>query len=355
MGNRLLAYAIAALMAAAWGCSSGDLGECNLDGTTISGEDIDGPAAFDIAYRQDDGLPMFEGQALLQSSCGNGQFCHTPNAVGGDRFGSPAGLNFDVGLACAGETVDATCANLQPCDGTEGQSEYCERLELLQTNQSYTASWGEGIISEIREGTMPPGAIGKQVMDDRPWIREDGTPLPEFGTSDATDIVRNWLACGAPVVARTEQPPSPADQLTNCDSLNDEICIYSGPTAPLPEPQWSSIYDAVILPQCVLCHQPGGPGFFVLDLTGPDPDDMSDWASAAHAALVGVSASPNGPCAAQGINVIAGDPDGSLMIQKMRAVQTCGDEMPIAGGVQTIPNPVIEVIEQWILDGAPND
>ena len=38
------------------GCKR-DLGECNLDGMTAEGRPIDGPAAFDIAYRVSDGLP----------------------------------------------------------------------------------------------------------------------------------------------------------------------------------------------------------------------------------------------------------------------------------------------------------
>jgi hypothetical protein len=73
-------------------------------------------------------------------------------------------------------------------------------------------------------------------------------------------------------------------------------------------------------------------------------------------ALVNVPVSVDGACfATQAINVIPGNPDESLMIVKMRNEQTCGQEMPIAGGVQTIPNPVIAIIEEWILDGAPNN
>ena len=61
------------------------------------------------------------------------------------------------------------------------------------------------------------------------------------------------------------------------------------------------------------------------------------------------------PCAAQGINVIPNDSQGSLMIQKMYAIQTCGGEMPLGPGTQTIPTPVIQVIEDWINMGAAND
>ena len=62
-------------LAGVGGCKR-DLGECNLDGQTPDGRPIEGPAAFDIAYRYSDGLPTYEGQALFPPTCGAGQFCH---------------------------------------------------------------------------------------------------------------------------------------------------------------------------------------------------------------------------------------------------------------------------------------
>ena len=71
--GRALACFLLIVMTTVVGCKR-DLGECNLDGQTQDGRPIPGPAAFDIAYRLTDGLPMYEGQALVQSTCGNGQF-----------------------------------------------------------------------------------------------------------------------------------------------------------------------------------------------------------------------------------------------------------------------------------------
>jgi len=373
--TRVLAFVVAS--GALAGCQDRDLGECNLDGMTEAGAPIPGPAAFALAYRSTDGLPMFEGQALVQASCGNGQFCHTPNAEGADRIGVPKTLDYDVALACTDPTVDSTCANLQPCEGEEIESAYCERLSRLEDNRNSAASWGEGMISEIRNGTMPPGEAGEQVVDRTPWFRADGSPLPEWGSSEATDIVRNWLACKAPVVARAELAPSQDLELAPCESVEGEVCVYNGPQGSLPDPNWSSIYWSVMFTQCVICHGPansnidqnpnnpnedgripGGAsaqGLEVLDLTGSDPTDTSNWAFESHSALVNAPASPLGPCAAQGVNVIPNDSAGSLMIQKMYAIQTCGGEMPLGGGSQTIPTPVIQVIEDWINMGAPND
>jgi hypothetical protein len=163
-------------------------------------------------------------------------------------------------------------------------------------------------------------------------------------------------------------------ELTACESLEGEVCRYSGPLPTLPA-TWSAIYWSVIFPTCVVCHGPangnldqnpdneGNPipggaspqGLAVLDLTGSDTTDTSNWAAESHSALVNVPASQAGDCFGQGINVIPNDASGSLMIQKMRAVQTCGGEMPLSEGEQTIPTPVILVIEEWINTGAPNN
>ena len=83
LGGRPLTCSLLALITSVIGCKR-DLGECNLDGQTPDGHPISGPAAFDIAYRLTDGLPMYEGQALIQSTCGDGSFCHAPAAVGAD-------------------------------------------------------------------------------------------------------------------------------------------------------------------------------------------------------------------------------------------------------------------------------
>lgn len=355
------------------GCDR-DLGECNLNGTTDEGRPIEGPAALDVAYRATDGLPMYEGQALVQSTCGDGTFCHSPAAMGADRIGVPAGLDFDVALACT--PVDSTCANLESCEGTNAQSAYCERLLRLESNRGRTVSWGGDMISEIRNEAMPPGEAGRVVRDDTPWFRPGGSQLPSIESSEAVEIVRNWLACAAPVVARTELPPQPQLQLTPCPTIDGETCLYTGPQGDLPDPTWSSIYASVIFGQCLDCHAPanqnvdqnpdnlnpngripGGAspdGLAALNLSGVDLTDTSNWASDSHPAVFDVPASAAGECEGQGTVVVPNDSADSLMVQKMRAIQTCGTPMPVALG-QTIPDAIIEIVEEWIDAGALND
>jgi hypothetical protein len=51
------------------------------------------------------------------------------------------------------------------------------------------------------------------------------------------------------------------------------------------------------------------------------------------------------------IRVIPGNPDGSFIIQKLEGTQTLGDRMPQFGPY--LPQSTIDVIRQWIQDGAP--
>jgi hypothetical protein len=51
------------------------------------------------------------------------------------------------------------------------------------------------------------------------------------------------------------------------------------------------------------------------------------------------------------IRVIPGNPGGSFIIQKLEGTQTLGDRMPDFGPY--LPQSTIDVIRQWILDGAP--
>lgn len=355
------------------GCKR-DLGDCNLDGQTESGQPIDGPAAFDIAYRLTDGLPMYEGQALVQSTCGDGAFCHSPAATGSQRIGVPAGLNFDVNLACIDDSLDTSCSQpIASCESGQTSTPYCSRLSRLHNNVNTVNDWAEGMIQEIRAGSMPPGAAGENVRNNTPWIRKsDGSELPSIGTQEAEEIIRNWLACDAPVVSRTEIPPSPDLELTACASVDDEICVYNGPEGGLPDPAWSDIYWSIMFQSCVVCHGPanGNPdqnpdnlsgaipggasplGLAALNLTGSDTTNTSNWPSESWSAVVNALAADPGACAGQGALVIPNDSPGSIMIQKMRAVQTCGDQMPLGG---SISESLIQVVEEWIALGAPND
>ncbi len=360
--GRLLACSLLLFATLIFGCRR-DLGECNLNGTTPDGTPIDGPAAFDVAYRLTDGMPMYEGQALVQSTCGNGSFCHAPLATGSNRFGAPAGMNFDLSLVCTGDVA-----------GCQTNPPYDDRVQRLNGDQNNIRDWAEGMIQEIRAGAMPPGEAGQRVRSNVPWLRPDRSKLPSIDSSDGQEIVRNWLACDAPAIGRSETPPTEADQLQPCATSDDEvICVYSGPPADLPDPNWSDIYFTIMFTECVRCHGPandnidvnpdnplGGeiPGganptaLAVLNLAGSDPTDTTNWPEDSYPAVVNASASTAGSCAGQGLVVEASNSEDSIMVQKMYGVQTCGDQMPTVG---LLAQPLVDVVAEWVDLGAPLD
>ena len=345
------------------GCDR-DLGDCNLTGESADGADIDGPAAFDIVYRITDGVPMYEGQALIQSTCGDGSFCHAPAAEGSNRVGAPAGLDFDLSLVC-GEDL-ATC---------EADETYDARVSRFNGDLSNVRHWAEGMIQEIRADAMPPGEAGRRVRDNTPWIRPDRPPdesqLPSIESKEGKEIVRNWLACQAPAIGRTEPAPTEADQLQPCGSAGEELtCVYSGPSGELPDPNWRDIYWSIMFTECLRCHAPlnvntdqnpdnplGGtiPGgasagaLEVLDLSGDDENDTTEWPDDSYGVVVDVSTSTAGACAGAGLLIDSGSPDTSIMVGKMYGTETCpppGTVMPPPPG-GALRTPLVDVVAEW--------
>ena len=160
------------------GCGE-DLGECDME------------AARAVVY-DEVGLPSYEGQAMITTSCGNGAFCHSTQASGMARYGAPGDLNFDLALAAAGPEPAAAAV---------------ERLGAARDNVRDEA---ELIMCAVEDGTMPPwGEATVAVHMNLPRFRRvatDGTEtrLPHVDSFEGLEILRNWLACDAPIVERTE-------------------------------------------------------------------------------------------------------------------------------------------------------
>lgn len=95
-----------------------------------------------------------------------------------------------------------------------------------------------------------------------------------------------------------------------------------------------SLFEA----RCVSCHSPSGGTQGALDLK-----------TDAHAALVGVASAYPGRTL-----VVAGDPAGSFLLAKLEGTQaaTEGGAMPLGGALSAS---TIEVVRQWIADGATSE
>lgn len=109
--------------------------------------------------------------------------------------------------------------------------------------------------------------------------------------------------------------------------------INGGPQPLLPELQ--SIQDQVFTPICSACHAgAAAPLGFRLD------------AASSYAMLVG-AASVEVPSL---MRVAPGNPDASYIIQKLEGHAAVGGQMPLGGPY--LPQEKIDVIRQWIADGA---
>lgn len=160
-----------------------DLGEC------------DPAAAHRVTYTDDGtGRPAYEGQALINTSCGGGSFCHAERAS--DRFGAPAGLDFDLSLASSPEEV-----------------------ERLRRDRNAASELRREILHQVRKGWMPPPGEGEEVVATLPKYRD----LPAIDSEQGQEILRNWLACGLPVVERTED-----DRAEGVEPVGDVVAPRPG-------------------------------------------------------------------------------------------------------------------------------
>ncbi len=177
----------------AWVVALGLLGGC-------AGETL-GPcdrAAAQRVVHDERGYPYYAAQALVHASCGQAAFCHAGTAEGPTRWGVPMGLDFDMDLA----SVSGSTAPLTP-------SERRLRSRLREGRQR-VLEWGEAFYDSVESGWMPPygdATVEVHAGVSRYVFADDGSRLPRVDDAEGLAILRNWLACGAPVVERTSPHP----------------------------------------------------------------------------------------------------------------------------------------------------
>jgi hypothetical protein len=180
------------------GCGS-ELGKCEE------------PAAKELVYGRGN-LVATKGQALIHDSCGQGAFCHSSAAKRSARQGAPATLDFDMVPRAIG------LANV------------LRNRELI---------W-----DSIVDRTMPPKgyAVGDSDWSFSITRGKDEARLPAIHTDEGKAIVRNWLACGAPIVTDTGVPS----------------WVQAG--GGLGDGSWSDLHRNLIAPRCAIsgCHDARG-------------------------------------------------------------------------------------------------
>jgi hypothetical protein len=175
----------------------------------------------------------------------------------------------------------------------------------------------------VSNGSMPPGNAGHEVQGDGDWrfdaAREGSEQLPALTNEDGKAVLRNWLACGAPVVTETHTPGWTHPRGDGGTGLTD----------------WGDIYAEVIGPSCALagCHN---------DASAAGGLKMGNMCEAYEQLLA------SGTC---GARVTPGDGDGSVLLDKLESSDpACGD-LGMPPGAPLDPQ-VVADIRAWIESGA---
>jgi hypothetical protein len=300
-----------------------------------------------------DGRPMYEGQALIELHCANNGSCHSSGAFGSARHGAPFGLDFDVLLACeSGPSCDA------------------DDVARLERSRDRIVGHRHAIADAIASGSMPPGAEARALRDVAgEYVRVplgdqvshlEGRVALSTATGDrllprldreGRRVLRNWLACGAPVIVSTSRDetacPRPGLECPGASADAPCICAVASDVPP-PDPTFTSIFETVLRPLCgVSCHGPGPESLLDDNLL-----DLSDRALA-YSELVGVEAA-GVACATMATRVVPGDPASSLLIQKLSLdTPACGVSMPLDRFL--LPAEYVDPIRTWITNGAADD
>jgi len=310
------------------GCEP-EVGECNI------------AEANRIAISET-GFAFYEGQAIINRDCADG-ICHAEGASGGLRNGVPAGLDFGLEIAC----------NV----GSDGMCEESEPdYDTLRRSANRVFDHARSILGEVEAGTMPPNEaadlksyyrFGSRTSYDLA-TRTGDTPLPTIESPEGQEILRNWLACGAPVIGGNAPAADVADVGTPCRTMTEVGECVVGAVIEPPEPNWNSIYDFFSGGNCVTgCHD--GASESAADVFSQSLLDLSDQATA-YAELLGDSEGEE--CGGSGALVVPGDAAASLLIHKLEGTDAagdpvCGDGMPASG----LWSPrYVDPIKQWIND-----
>lgn len=286
-----------------------------------------------------EGRIMYAGQALLNGSCGAGR-CHSDAAEGVLREGVPAGLDFDLPVG----TVD----NLGRPDE--------DFLTRLGGNFDTVRGHRSDIWREVHRGTMPP--LDEDIAGTAPGGFRHvefelgrcsfGEPLEAVNTAAGRQVLRSWIACGAPVTEASDPALARIDEGEL--GLRTPVCEDdSNTTGNL----FQRVHEDVIAVGCVIgCHAPGGTNAD-FDLSTP---------LLAYEAFTNPShdtgyAVPDCDTSIADVLVDTANPDQSYLLHKLADATIPAAQRPVCGRVMPSGQPPLArgtaLVRAWIEAGAP--
>lgn len=273
----------------------------------------------------------------MHRSCAAG-VCHASGASGADRLGAPAGLDFDLPVSPVDEYG-------------RPDPDYVERA---RRGRERILGFAGRILQWIDQGAMPPKGsdVGDEALPGYGHATYDlgrcrfGDPVPAVGTPEGREVLRNWLACGAPVVVGSD--PALARFDDGEVGRIAPICVDDSTGA---EITFQKVFDDVLRPSCAgTCHAPGGTH---------EKLDFSD-IDAAYDSLMN-ELPDDSDCAVEIAPsfVDTEDVDRSYLLHKMSDSTIPRSERPICGDPMPSGEPALVLgaakVREWISRGAPRD
>jgi hypothetical protein len=336
-----LSASMLAVLALAVGCTE-DVGECFSSPTDMR-EGLDTVVV--------GGHVEYGGQAIMNRACASG--CHQSTVTGEGRHGAPAGLDFDL------NPVEAT-ATTESAENDKGRTYSVlepDAVNGLRERQRKVFTERNRIWQQVKDGLMPPDGkfeIFKKAVtsifdseEASPCTR--GEAFKDLDAKSTQDVLRNWLACQAPIV-ESYGGPVEANGVAGKAGYQYLACeegttpegdagvgdAGSGGTVITIEQVWDDILDPAL---CSACH--------------PAVDDSVDLTTAdkAYEALVLDTAIK---CAKNNKPYVTpGDPSKSFIYEIVSSdTPACSQRMPQGG---TLTAAQLKKISDWITQGAKRE
>jgi len=193
------------------------------------------------------------------------------------------------------------------CHGANGEG--ATNVPVVLSSEEFLAAHDDNYLGQVI-------AQGHENMP--PWSEERGGVMTAEQIDELVAFIRAWERPGAKTPEAVKTPEA----------------TKTPEAARTPEAVSAPGFAADILPlfqeQCVVCHS--------------TTQSLGGWDGSSHAGVM--ESGDHAPV------VIPGDPEGSLLVQKLLGTQTVGSQMPIT---QLLPSEQVQMVIEWVKTGAPDN
>lgn len=313
--NRVSSVGLLMLACSATGCGEG-VGPCE---SSLGGRDT-------VVVNN---TVVYGGQAIMNQACATG--CHSSKATGRARRGVPAGLDFDLlpvdeeDAAGTKKSGKRTIVKLKSA-----------QVEGLRARQKKIVELRDLIWQQVQDGLMPPGGMFTSVMssifassESKPC--EAGKPYSTIQPARTREVLRSWLACGAPLV-ETNGKEVEKSAVPGAAGYQYPACVQEPDAVVTLESLFKTTFS-----ECGGCHNNA--------LTGPP--------SFRSVEVLAEALREESRCAEKPF-VTPGTPEESYLLDLLKGPNVdCNHERMPKGGLDPLSDRAIAEVSAWIAAGAP--